>query len=201
MSNSDLLNEAQQRRLLANAKHADELLSNIEEVLTSSESKSAFPKYRPDVSLHQARLIRSHITRFRNHLSRVLAGVGVRHEGPQFGSLHSIRVALTFVRISVQEMAPEYLRGYGNLPEEAVIEVRGLCSELEGLLDGLERNLAIGEAGDLQARLDRLQRITREAELLRLLDPSSPSTNSLNFGPLSSMSWKSWNLRTSRSRF
>jgi GTP-binding protein EngB required for normal cell division len=170
VSSSNLLNEAQQRRLLANAKHADELLSNIEEVLTASESKSAFPKYRPDVSLHQARLIRSHITRFRNHLTRVLAAVGVRHEGTQFGSLHSIRVALTFVRIAVQEMAPEYLRGYGNLPDEAVIELRGLCSELEGLLAGLERNLALGEDADLQARLDRLQQTTREAELLRLLD-------------------------------
>ncbi|MBI3278283.1 MAG: dynamin family protein, partial [Acidobacteria bacterium] len=170
MSDSDLLNEAQQRRILAHARRADELLSDIENILTASESKSAFPKYRPDVSLHQARLIRNHIARFRAHLSRVLAAVGVSHQGPQFGSLHSIRVTLTFVRIAVQEMAPEYLRGYGNLPEEAVGEIRGLCSELEGLLDGLEHNLALGEAADLQARLDRLQRTTRETELLRLLD-------------------------------
>jgi aryl-alcohol dehydrogenase-like predicted oxidoreductase/GTP-binding protein EngB required for normal cell division len=170
VSTNELLNEAQQRRLLANARHADQLLSDIEDFLTASESKSAFPKYRPDVSLHQARLIRSHIARFRIHLARVLAAVGVRHEGPQFGSLHSIRVALTFVRIAVQEMAPEHLRGYGELNDEAVAEVRGLCSELEGLLDGLEQNLALGEAADLQARLDHLQRTTRETDLLRLLD-------------------------------
>jgi len=123
VSNSELLNEAQQRRLLANAKHADELLSNIEETLTASESKSAFPNYRPDVSMHQARLIHSHIARFRNHLSRVLAAVGVKHEGPQFGSLHSIRLALTFVRMAVQEMAPDCLRGYGDLTEQAVVEL------------------------------------------------------------------------------
>lgn len=170
MPNKDLLNDAQRRRLLANARYADELISSIEEILTSPESRSAFPKYRPDVSLHQARLIRNHAARFKDHLSRVLAAVGVTHEGPQFGSLHAIRVALTFVRIAVQEMAPEHLRGYGDLPAEASIEIRGLCSELEGLLDGLERNLALGEAADLQARLDRLQRTTKEAELLRLLD-------------------------------
>lgn len=170
MSATDLLNEEQQRRLLANARHADRLLSDIEDILTASESKQAFPKYRPDVSPHQARLIRSHIARFRTHLARALAAVGVRHEGPQFGSLHSIRVALAFVRIAVQEMAPEHLRGYGELKDEAVVEVRGLCSELEGLLDGLEHNLALGEAADLQARLDRLQSTTRETDLLRLLD-------------------------------
>jgi len=94
----------------------------------------------------------------------------VAHEGPQFGSLHAIRVALTFVRISVQEMAPERLRGYGELAEEAASDIRGLCSELEGLLDGLEHNLALGDAADLQARLDRLDRTTKETELLRLLD-------------------------------
>ncbi|MCW5978345.1 MAG: dynamin family protein [Bryobacteraceae bacterium] len=166
----DLLNESQQRRLLANARHADELLSEVESILTAAESRSAFPKYRPDVSLHQARLIRSHIARFRTHLTRVLTAVGVRHDGSRFGALHSIRVTLTFVRIAVQEMAPEYLQGYGDLPEEAAAELRGLYSELEGLLDALERNLALGEAADLQARLDRLQRTTGEVELLRVLD-------------------------------
>jgi GTP-binding protein EngB required for normal cell division len=45
-----------------------------------------------------------------------------------------------------------------------------LCTELEGLIDGLERNLALGAAVDLQARLERLQQTTKEADLLRLLD-------------------------------
>lgn len=170
VSNRNLLNDAQQRRLLASAKYADELLSEIEAILTAAESKSAFPKYRPDLTLHQARLIRSHIARFRNHLTRVLAAVGVHHQGPAFGSLHSVRVTLTLIRVAVQEMAPEYLRGYGELREEAVAELRGLSAELQGLLDTLDRGLALGESADLQSRLDRLQRTTRETELLRALD-------------------------------
>jgi GTP-binding protein EngB required for normal cell division len=165
-----LLNEGQQRRLLANARYADQLLSDIENILTASESKAAFPKYRPDVSPHQARLIRSHIARLRTHLTRALAAAGLQHEGPRFGALHSIRVTLTFVRIAVQEMAPDYLRGYGELSEEAAMVIRGLCSELEGLLNSLEQNLALGDAADLQARLARLDRTSRETDLLRLLD-------------------------------
>lgn len=163
-------NESHRRRLLANAQYADKLVSDIEEILNASESKSPFPKYRPDVSLHQARLIRSHVSRFRDHLSRVLSAIGVEAGGARFGSLHSIRVTLTFIRIAIEEMAPEHLRGYGSLPDGAASELRGLCAELEGLIDGLERNLALGAAVDLQARLDRLQRTTKEADLLRLLD-------------------------------
>ena len=170
MSETGDLNESHRRRLLANAQYADKLLSDVEGILNASESKSPFPKYRPDVSLHQTRLIRSHISRFRDHLGRVLSAVGIEHDGARFGSIHSIRVTLSFVRIAVQEMAPEHLRGYGDLSDAAASELRGLCAELEGLIDSLERNLALGAAVDLQARLDRLQRTTREVDLLRLLD-------------------------------
>jgi GTP-binding protein EngB required for normal cell division len=164
------LNESHQRRLLANAQYADKLLSDIEGILNANESKSAFPKYRPDVSLHQSRQLRSQIGRFRDHLSRVLDAVGVRRKTAQFASLHSIGVNLAFVRIAVQEMAPEYLRGYGELPGEISSEIRGLCTELEGLINRMERSLAPGEAIDLAARLDRLDQTCGEAELIRLLD-------------------------------
>ncbi len=164
------LNESHRRRLLANAQYVDQLLSEIEEILQAAESKSPFPKYRPDVSLYQARMIRGHITRFRDHLSRVLSAVGIEGDGARFGSLHSIRVTLQFVRIAVQEMAPEHLRGYGVLSDSATSDLRGLCAELDGLIAGLERNLALGAAVDLQGRLDRLEHTAREADLLRLLD-------------------------------
>ena len=165
-----VFNEAQQRRLLASARHADKLLGDIEQILRADESKSPFPKYQPDVAPHQSRLLYSHIVRFRSHLSRVLAAAGVRHDRPQFSSLHSIRVTLAFVRIAVQEMAPEYLRGYGELPEAAGQELRGLCSELEGLLNGLDRSLALGAQADLAARIGRLDPAIEEKELLRRLD-------------------------------
>lgn len=165
-----VFNESQQRRLLASARHADKLLADIEQILWAAESKSPFPKYQPDVAPHQARLLYSHIARFRSHLSRVLAAAGVRHDRPQFSSLHAIRVTLAFVRIAVQEMAPEYLRGYGELPEAAVQELRGLCSELEGLLNGLDRSLALGAQADLAARIARLDPAIEEKEVLRRLD-------------------------------
>lgn len=170
MQRADGLNESHRRRLLASAQYADKLLGEIEEILKSSDSKSPFLKYRPDITLHQARLIRSYVARFREHLARVLEAAGVERPGPKFSALHSVRVTLSFVRIAVQEMAPQYLRGYGALSEQMETELRGLSAELEAVITELERNLALGEAADLQARLERLERTTREAELLRLLD-------------------------------
>lgn len=163
-------NESHLRRLLVNARYADRLLSDIEGILNAGESKSPFPQYRPDVTLHQAKQIRNHLARFRDHLSRVLTAAGVPRQDARFGSIHSIRVNLAFVRVAVQEMGPQYLRGYGEMSPEAEAELRGLSNELEGLIDSLERNLALGDAVDLEARLQRLQQTSDEAGLLRLLD-------------------------------
>jgi GTP-binding protein EngB required for normal cell division len=164
------LNEAQQRRLFSNAQYADKLLSDIEAILTASESKSIFPKFRPDVSPLQVKLIRNYVARFRDQLGRVMAGLGIVHEGPALGSLHSIGVTFTFVRIAVQEMAPDHLRGYGELPGSVVPQLQGLCAELEGLLGRADAALAQGSAADLQARLERLQHTAGGVELLRVLD-------------------------------
>jgi hypothetical protein len=74
------LNEAQQRRLFSNAQQADKLLSDVEAILSASESKSIFPKFVADLSPPQVKLIRSYIARFRNQLSRaVSAGIKRPH--------------------------------------------------------------------------------------------------------------------------
>jgi GTP-binding protein EngB required for normal cell division len=163
-------NESHKRRLLASARYADDLLSDIEAILNAAESKSLFPKYRPDVALHQARLIRAHSSRFRAHLGRSLSALGISHHETHLGALHSIRVTLMMLRITAEEMAPEHLRGYGELSEAAEAELRGLSSELEGLIGSLERALALGDNADLQVRLQRLVQTTNEAGLLRMLD-------------------------------
>jgi len=170
MATESPLNEAQRRRLFSNAQYADKLLSDIEAILNASESKSIFPKYAADLSSPQAKLIRSYIARFRNQLARAMDGLSIVSERPALGSLHSIRVTLTFVRVAVQEMAPHYLRGYGELAESVAPQLQGLCAELEGLLERLGAALADVPAADLQARLERLQQAAGGLDLLRLTD-------------------------------
>jgi len=170
MATESPLNEAQRRRLFSNAQYADKLLSDIEAILSASDSKSIFPKYVADLSPPQAKLIRSYIARFRTQLARALDALGIVLERPALGSLHSIRVTLTFVRVAVQEMAPHYLRGYGELAESVAPQLQGLCAELEGLLERLGAALADVPAADLQARLERLHQGAGGLDLLRLTD-------------------------------
>ena len=164
------LNEAQRRRILSNARHADKLLSEIEAILTSFESKSIFPRYLADVSPPQAKLIRSYAGRFRSQLARGLDTLGIAHEGATLGSLHSIRVTLAFLRVAIQEMAPHYLRGYGPLPEKVMPQLQGLCTELEGLLERLGNALTDGRDTNLESRLERLQQAPGGLDLLRRMD-------------------------------
>ncbi len=167
---AESLNEAQRRRLLSSARYADQLLTEIESILNSAGSKCLFPKYRPDVTPAQAKLIRNSIARFREQLSRALDSLGVVHEGPPFEALRSIRITLGFVQVAVEEMAPQYLRGYGSLPQGAVSQLQGVCAELEGLLKRLDASLAQEATANLQPRLRNLEKAGSRTGLLPLLE-------------------------------
>jgi GTP-binding protein EngB required for normal cell division len=165
-----LLNEAQQRRILANAQYADKLLSDIEAILTASESKALFPKYTADLTPPQIKLVRDSAGRFRDQLARALEGLAIKPPGAKFGANHSIRVTLTFVRIAVQEMAPPFLRGYGEVRAEVAPQLQGVCSELEGLIERLNSALAQNPAADLRQRLARLQQEGSGVDALQILE-------------------------------
>lgn len=156
--------------MVANARHADKLISDVEAILSSPQSRSPFPKYVPDASPHQARLILSHLNRFRGHLAHALQELEITEDPPKIGMIHSIRVALTFLRIAVQEMSPEQLRGYGPMDPDAAKQLRGLTVELEQILSGVEEDLRHSEAGDLSERLARFEASSGETATLSLLN-------------------------------
>jgi len=165
-------NESQQRRILANAEYADKLLADIENILMGAEAGRLFRRHHPDVTPQQARLVRPLIAQFRRQLGRFLEAAQVDGAGgrPRFGALHSILVTLAFVRIAVQEMAPEHLRGYGGLAPEAEEALRGVTNQLESLVATLEAELRSGEGADLEGRLARSGSGSDTAGLLRTLE-------------------------------
>jgi len=164
------LNEPQRRHLWTSVQYADKLLSEIEQVLTAASSKSPFPRYRVDVSPAQSKVIQDYIARIRAQMLRILEGQRIAVPGPQFGAIHTIRVALAFVRTAAIEIGPKYMRGYGEVPESEVAELNGLVAELNTLVDKLDAYLAQGLGQDLGARLARLQRAGDKAALLKRLE-------------------------------
>ncbi len=164
------LNESQKLHLLTSSQYADKLLSDIESILVAAASKSPFPKYKPDISPAQAKIVEDYIRRIRAQMLRVLAGQGVEPPPARFGSVHSIRVALGFAEIAFEECRPKVMRGYGQLPESAATELNGLVDEMRGLLSKLDAYLAQGEGQDLRQRLAKLEQAGGDIGMVKTIE-------------------------------
>jgi GTP-binding protein EngB required for normal cell division len=166
----DGLNSSQKRHLLTSCQYADKLLSEIEAVLSAASSKSPFPRFKGDIAPVQAKVVQDYVARLRAQMVRVLASQGIKPPVPEFGSVHSIRMTLTFVRIAFEECTPGRMRGYGEVPESKVQELDGVVGEMTAAAEKLNQYLAQGLGQDLQTRLERLEHTGDEIGLLKRLE-------------------------------
>ena len=170
MPNEVSLNEFQARRLRVTCQYIDKILGGVEEILNFAASKAAFPRYSDDVAPAQRRTIEDYIARIRGQLVRVLDGQGISSEKPFIPASRAIHVALGTIDIAVEELKPQYMRGYGDLPEAAATELNGIVGELRGLVSKLDRYLAEGVGQDLKLRLQRLEQKSNDLELLSRIE-------------------------------
>jgi hypothetical protein len=140
-SRSGQLNEYQARRLRVTCQYIDKLLVDIESVLHSSESKTAFPRYSAELSPEQRRSIEQYVARLRGQILRVLDAQGIATQQAPIPALHAITVALDAIGIEIEELMPEHMRGYGDLPEAAAKELSGIVGQLQGLTTEFEAYL------------------------------------------------------------
>ncbi len=167
--NTDGLNEFQERRLSVTCRHIDKLLSDIENVLWQSSSKSPFPKYIPEIPPAQRRVIEDYIARIRQRLVRALASQNIPLEPPSIPARRSLHTTLTFIDIAVEELRPRYMRGYGEVPSQAAAELNGIVGELQSLVSQLDA--FVQSAGpDLGQRLQALEQAGTDVGLLRTLE-------------------------------
>jgi len=140
-SSGGQLNEFQARRLRVTCQYIDRLLGDIESILNFSASKTAFPRYSADVLPEQHRTIEKYVTRLRAQLVRVLDAQGIAGEQAPIPASHAIAVALNAIEIKIEELMPEHMRGYGDLPEAAAKELNGIVEQLRGLTTELDGDL------------------------------------------------------------
>lgn len=134
---TDGLNEHHLRRLLVSCQYIDQLLSDIENILDTPRSNSVFPKYFMDTSAAERRLLEQHIARIREHLVRIAREYRLEQQ-PSIPARRAIHSILSVIQISAEELNPGYLRGYGQVPEEAAARLRPLVGELQGLVGSLD---------------------------------------------------------------
>lgn len=164
------LNEFQARGLSVTCQYIDKMIGEIEQVLNSSASKAAFPKFIKDVTPAQRRTIEDYLARIRAQLTRVLDGQGIPRPEPTIPVSRAVFTALLTIDIAVEELRPSYMRGYGEVSPELVTELEGICGELRGLVSRVNQYLLQDASQDLRERLERLGRTSSELELLSKIE-------------------------------
>jgi len=177
------LNPSQSLHLLTSCQYADKLLSEIEATLAASQSKSPFPKFQPDISPAQAKVVQDYIARMRAQLVRILDAQGVAIPAPHIGSVHSIRVTLGFADIAFDECRPKRMAGYGELADSAATEIAGLVDEMRGVISRLDSYLAQGQSADLAQRLQRLGEAGSDIGLVKALERTIDEHGLVEFRP------------------
>ena len=177
------LNENQQTRLRITCRHIDRLLSDIDDILHTATSQSPFPRYAVNLSLAQIRVLEDYIRRFRSQLVRTMEWQGMKPEPPDIDAPHAVLTHLAFVDIAIEELKPQYMRGSGPVPEDAVAELNGVVHELHSLVTGMERYLKQELGTDLKKRLQRLERSGLDMELLRSLEQVVTQNGLVEFRP------------------
>ncbi len=126
------------------------LLTNIEEILNASASRSVFPGYIGDITPRQRKTIEHHVARLRGQLLQVLARQSLAPEEPRISAAHAIHVDLTFIEIAITELAPHYMRGYGPVSEQGATDLHGVIAELQSTVKELHRYLRQATSANLR---------------------------------------------------
>ena len=164
------LNSNHARRLSVTCRHIDKLLADMESALSVSDSKRAFPEYLPDITPAQRQTIEDYIARIRSQLARILDGQGIERPAPRIPASRSLHTILTFIGIAAEELQPKYMRGYGEIPSAAAVELNGIAAELLSLTNQLDQYIRSGAGENLAARMLQLEQAGNDLALLKKLE-------------------------------
>ncbi|HTS57292.1 MAG TPA: dynamin family protein [Terriglobales bacterium] len=164
------LNSNHARRLSVTCQHIDKLLADMENAVSVSASERAFPEYIPDVTPAQRQTIEDYIARIRSQLARILDGQGIERPAPRIPASRSLYTILTFIGIAAEELQPKYMRGYGEIPPAAAVDLNGIAAELLSLTHQLDQYIKGGAGENLEKRLLELEKAGNDVALLKKLE-------------------------------
>jgi GTP-binding protein EngB required for normal cell division len=179
----ETLNPFQANRLRITCQYIDKLLSEIEEILNTTGSKAAFPRYIADILPAQRRTIEDYIARVRAQLIRILKGQDIARGKPFIPASRAVHVNLGAIDIAAEELRPKYMRGYGEVPESVATELNGIVGELAGLIQRFDRCVSGGLGEDLKTRLERLESSGNDLTFLKRIEQTVRDRGLVEFRP------------------
>jgi hypothetical protein len=132
-----MLNEAQKRSLAMGIWDIARRLEDLEFYLTPGEQPNPYMRYLHDLSADEVRLVRDGFARLRSVMLAFMQANGVTFEVPPASLRWALQVNVAALHVTVAELGPSRMRGYGPLAEEDRTAVEQLRRELEPVLDEL----------------------------------------------------------------
>ena len=82
----------------------------------------------------QKNFVLDRIRHIREAMCRILAEKGVVIKGHPSKTSHSLHTKIYFADMAFERLKPKHMRGYGDLTDEARLELDTIVTELQGLL-------------------------------------------------------------------
>jgi len=117
--------------MLVTLKYADQLLSEIEQILGPNESEALFPKYIFDIGPQESQDVRDGIAVLRKQMASALERYEIPIPAPHIGALHAVTTDLDYIDMELEELGPRSMRAYGELAAGAGKELEALVQELQ----------------------------------------------------------------------
>jgi GTP-binding protein EngB required for normal cell division len=159
-------NQNHKRYLLTSFEHLDKLLREAAAYLGPPAGGALFPLYVPDATPEQRQVIADYLSALRDVARRFLDSEDIVDERKMTSGLWAFRVALDFAWITITEMEPKHLNGYGALDPGSATAIERVAGRLEATLRQLTEYLERGLDGDVGTRLARLDQTRDEVALL-----------------------------------
>src|SRR5947209_14783752 len=158
--------EHHQRHVRSTFQYIDKLISEAEHTMADAGSPTPFQRHSDDTTPIQRKVTHDYILRIREAMRRVIEELSIPPSEPHSGAVWAAAINLMYCSISLNELTPERMRGYGPLSPEAADRLDGIRAELDGLVAKLRTYLGKGAGGDLQQRLQQLGKTGDEIRLL-----------------------------------
>lgn len=164
------LNPNQRRSLSVGLQHIAGLLEEAEHALDAASRPSPFGRIGGVMRPADAGVLRDYLDRIRRALLAAARRHGLDVRGHVVDVRWAIETQAVAASISVEEMRPRRLRGFGPLDEETAREVDRTCDELDRAIRELQLFVSGGPEEDYAGRLARLGATVADPELLAALE-------------------------------
>lgn len=162
------LTSSQARAVRAAAEVIDGLLGDIDALLVPVDSP--WRRSVDDLSRNQKQVLGAYVRSIHFRMADLLAGLGPAAPRPAGSACAVAMSALEFAEITLQDIAPERLRGYGALSGESQQAVEAMLPDVSAAVVGARHFLSAPGDTDLAARIARLPATVVEREALSQLE-------------------------------